>query len=170
MKTVNERLKELRNAPELNKNGKMTMDRFGKRLGVHKSAISKIEAGENNVSDQMFKLICKEFNVNPEWLRDGTGPMFLEMTRNEQVASFINDVLRDKPDNFRLRLIAALSELDNEDWARIEAFARKLVDSQKDADDAAPDPIEEEVESYRQHLIAEKKAADVSSAFKESAG
>ena len=170
MAEMNERVKELRLSPELNKNGKMTLDIFSERIGVTKSTLSRIENGLTAITDHMFKSICREFNVNPEWLRDGTGPMFLEMTRNEQVASFINDVLRDKPDNFRLRLIAALSELDNEDWARIEAFARKLVDSQKDADDAAPDPIKEEVESYRQHLIAEKKAADVSSAFKESAG
>lgn len=64
---MNERVKELRKTLDL------TMEKFGEKLGVGKTAISKIEKGENNLSDQMFKSICREFNVNEEWLRTGEG-------------------------------------------------------------------------------------------------
>ena len=71
--TINERIRMLRK-DVLN----MTMERFGKRVGVGKSAVSDIETGRNGVSDQMFTSIVREFNVNPDWLRNGDGDMFLE--------------------------------------------------------------------------------------------
>ena len=42
----------------------LTLEKFGKPLGVGKTAISKIENGENNLTDQMIISICREFNVN----------------------------------------------------------------------------------------------------------
>ena len=66
--TVNERVKEIR------KSNNLTMDKFGERIGVTKSAISKIEKGERGVTDQMIKSICREFGYNEEWLRNGIEP------------------------------------------------------------------------------------------------
>lgn len=69
---MNERVRELRKALGL------TLDKFGARLGVGKTAISKIEHGQCSVTDQMFLSICREYNVNPGWLDTGNGPMFRE--------------------------------------------------------------------------------------------
>lgn len=55
---------------------KMTMDKFGERLGVQKSAISKIEKDKVKLSDQMARFICKEYNVNYDYLIYGEGEMF----------------------------------------------------------------------------------------------
>ena len=55
------------------------MDKFGEKLGVQKSAISKIEKDRVNLSDQMVKLICREYNVNYDWLMDGEGEMFSDL-------------------------------------------------------------------------------------------
>ena len=44
-----ERIKELRKALNL------TLEKFGERLGVGKTAISKLEKGERNLTDQMCK-------------------------------------------------------------------------------------------------------------------
>ena len=50
-----------------------TLDKFGGKLGVQKAAISKIEKGENNLTEQMLLSICREFSVNEgmaqEWHR-----------------------------------------------------------------------------------------------------
>lgn len=67
---MNERIKQLRK--ELG----LTLDKFGEKIGVGKTAISKIENGDRSVTDQMFKSICREFNVREEWLRNGEEPMF----------------------------------------------------------------------------------------------
>lgn len=66
--TVNERVREIRKAE------KLTLEKFGEKLGVGKTAISSIEHGINGVTDQMIKLICREFGYREEWLRDGTEP------------------------------------------------------------------------------------------------
>ena len=68
--TIGERIKELRKSLNL------TLEEFGKKLGVGKTAISKLEKNERNLTDQMALSICREFNVREEWLRDGTGDMF----------------------------------------------------------------------------------------------
>lgn len=61
---------------KLRKEFGLTLDKFGDRLGVTKTAISRLEKGDRNVTDQMVRSICREFNVREEWLRDGVGPMF----------------------------------------------------------------------------------------------
>ena len=66
--TVNERVKEIRKIEEL------TMESFGNKLGVGRTAISNIENCKRNVTDQMIKSICREFGYCEEWLRDGIEP------------------------------------------------------------------------------------------------
>ena len=68
--TQGERVREIRK--ELN----LTLEKFGEKLGVGKSAISKIEKGRVNLSDQMAISICREYNVNYDYLMDGKGEMF----------------------------------------------------------------------------------------------
>ena len=67
---IGERIKELRKSLGL------TLEEFGKKLGVGKSAISNIENGSRNLTDHMALSIRREFNVCEEWLRYGTGDMF----------------------------------------------------------------------------------------------
>lgn len=64
---MNERIKSIRN--EL----KMSQNDFAKKLSVSRSAICKIESGENFPSEQTIRLICSEFNINEKWLREGIG-------------------------------------------------------------------------------------------------
>ena len=95
--TQGERVKAIRK--ELN----LTLEKFGKSLGVGKTAISKIENNERNLTDQMIISICREFNVRKEWLVDGTGEMFVPLSRDEQIEEFMGEVLRNEPNNFKKR-------------------------------------------------------------------
>lgn len=62
---------------ELRSISRLSQELFGAKLGVGKAAISKLEKSENNPSERTLKLICKEYNVNYEWLVNGTGDMLL---------------------------------------------------------------------------------------------
>ena len=65
--TQGERVKKVRKSLGL------TMDMFGEKLGVGKSAISKVEHDQCNLSEQMAKSICREFHVDYTWLTTGKG-------------------------------------------------------------------------------------------------
>ena len=123
-----ERLKHLRN--ELD----MTLEKFGERLGVGKAAISAIETGKNNLTNQMINSICNiSWNgryVNPEWLRNGedNDKMFLPTNRNLDIARLTKQLLDEESDSFKNRLISMLSNLSEEEWEFLENKAKELVD------------------------------------------
>lgn len=119
--TQGERVKAIRK--ELN----LTLEKFGKSLGVGKTAISKIENNERNLTDQMVISICREFNVRKEWLVDGTGEMFVPLSRDEQIEEFMGKVLRNEPNNFKKRLISVLAKLSEDEWGLLEKKLKEIV-------------------------------------------
>lgn len=66
---MKDRIKKIREDAGLNQS------KFGERISISRSAVWKIENGENTPSEQTISLICKEFNINENWLRFGTEPM-----------------------------------------------------------------------------------------------
>ncbi len=54
----------------------LTLEKFGENLGVKKNSISQLENGKNSLTDQMAKSICREYNVNYDYLINGEGEMF----------------------------------------------------------------------------------------------
>lgn len=68
---MNGRLRKLRRELDL------TQLKFGERIGVKGNTIAQYESGRNEPIDAVLSLICREFNVNEEWLRSGLGEMFL---------------------------------------------------------------------------------------------
>ena len=131
MNTINERIRLLRTSERLNQEEKMTMEKFGQRLGVQKSSISDIESGRRNPTEAMQMAICREFDVNPEWLRTGEGPMFKEPSENQQITDFINRILTDEPDGVKVRFISAVSKFTDRDWDTVLKVAKALVADQE---------------------------------------
>lgn len=90
---MNERIRELRKLLNLNQ------EDFGHRLGVTKTAVSKMELGTYNVTDTILKLICREFNVNEEWLRTGTGDWKAYLPEKDEIASIVYGILQPDTKN-----------------------------------------------------------------------
>lgn len=84
--TQGERVRELRKFLEL------TTEKFGEKLGVQRSAISKIENGRCSLTDANIRAICREFRVNYYWLTEGQLPMILETpeTITDEIAEDYN--------------------------------------------------------------------------------
>lgn len=76
--TAGERVKRIRKEKDL------TLEKFGEKVGVTKQTISRIENGINSLTDQMVLSICREFSVYEEWLRNGTGEPFIQVTPYEK--------------------------------------------------------------------------------------
>lgn len=118
---MNERIKTLRKTLNL------TLEQFGERVGVTKMTISRIENGKNNVTEQMCKSICREFNIREDWLKNGTGEMFEDLSEDEKIASILGSVFTDTDSeiyDFKMAVFRELGKLDEKDWTVI----RKLVD------------------------------------------
>ena len=117
---------------ELRKHGlHLTQEEFGKRLGVRKTAISKIERGENNITDQMQKSIIREFDVNPEWLLHGTGEMFATHSHDEEVAMYTQDILDSEDDEIAKIIqdfIVVYGKLDSDSKSVLKNVARDLIE------------------------------------------
>lgn len=123
MEQLSERIREL-----IRVRGKKKAE-FARALNVSQAFVSQMCSGERMPSDRTIADICREFDVSEEWLRTGTGPMFVEKTRDEELAKFFGHVLAR--DDFKQRLLAALSRLDESEWAMLEQVARKLLDELK---------------------------------------
>ena len=120
--TQGERIRELRKAL------KLTLDRFGERVGVKKSALSQIENGKSGVTDQMIKSICREFDVSETWIRTGEGEMFPPVDRRTEIARLTRQLLNEEEDSFKNRFISMLADLSVEEWEFLDKRAKQLYE------------------------------------------
>lgn len=119
---MNERVKILRKSLNL------TLEKFGARLGVGKNAISRIETGKSNLTDQMFLSICREYNVNPTWLEKGTGPMFLERSEDDEYAEAARKLSSDP---LIVSCLVEYAKLRPEEQAIIHKYITNLLSRYK---------------------------------------
>lgn len=115
---MNERIKALRESL------KKSQEEFGKDLGLTRNYISLVENGNRNLSGQTIKLLCSMFNVNEDWLLTGNGNMFIEKSKDEQIAELLGEIQKSGENNFKHRLVSALAKLNESDWDSLE----KLID------------------------------------------
>lgn len=120
---MNNRIKKLRKQLEL------TQQEFADRLSVKRGAIANYEVGRNEPTDSVVSLICREFNVNEEWLRNGTGEMFIEIDEEDQLMEWAGRVLGDRSGSFKKKFVKMLMSLSEDEWEFLERKARELVGS-----------------------------------------
>ena len=123
---MHDRIKKLRKALDL------TQQKFADSLGIKQNTVASYEMGRIVPSDSTIKLICREFDVNEDWLRTGEGEMFIILDRDDQIARWAGTVLQDEGDTFKKRFVSALSKLEERDWIALEQF---LLNIKKDPED-----------------------------------
>lgn len=149
---MKDRIKKLRRLLEL------TQKEFAERIGIKRNTIASYETGRNKPIDSVVSLICREYNVSEEWLRNGTGEMFrpepmnelqslsktFNLSEGEQIflEKYLN-LKREERDNVFKFLIDVCSAISSSDSAQ--------DDSVDDID------IDAEVEAYRRQLELQKK-------------
>ncbi len=155
---MHERIKEIRESLGLNQL------EFAKLLGMGQSTLGMMEVGKRNILDRHIKTICSICNVNEEWLKYGTGEMFIK-TSNElldQLAAKYN--LKD----FEKQAFETLLTLDEKDREKISNLIKNLSNDgffnlNKDNEITATKELDEdstidyELKSYKSELVAEQK-------------
>lgn len=108
---------------EVRKSLGLTLEKFGEKLGVTKTTISRIEKGVNNLTDQMAISICREYNVNYDYLMYGEGEMFDDLPQtivDELCAQYdLND--------FDKALVEMYVSLPAGSRERIKEYMKQLV-------------------------------------------
>ena len=119
--SINARIKQLRKKKKLNQT------EFGSVIGLKNSAISKMEQEGSVVVDQNIQLICEKFQVRRDWLVKGTGEMFAERTKKDELMEWAERVSQSPHDSFPYRLAEVLAKLDEPQWKMLEQIFDKIM-------------------------------------------
>ena len=125
--TENERVRIIR------KDKNLTMEEFGKRLGVSKVAISNIENGNRNVTNQMRQSIIKEFDVNETWFRTGdeSNGRYIQKTEEDELSDLFAEIMSAPADDSIRALARAFAKLTREQRQQAADLAKALAESYK---------------------------------------
>ena len=94
MEEIKDRIKKIR------KEKKMTQEDFSKKLGLARNSIANYEIGRREPTNAIIVSICREFDVNEEWLRTGEGEMFIQIPEEDETAALVYDLLGPDKESF----------------------------------------------------------------------
>ena len=166
---MNERIKELRKVLNL------SQESFSSKLNISRSHFAMIENGSKNITDRVFSDICRVFNVNEEWLINGTGEMFAP-TFNDKLDQLASEYNFSK---LEYTFFSSYLKLDEKKREAVTEFLESIV---KQGSEIFNDEItattdttsfenfkKSELEAYAQELEAEQKGI-TSSALEKPKG
>lgn len=125
---MKERLRQLRKALDI------TQQEFADRIGIKRNSYANYETGRNTPIDAIILSICREFNVNEEWLRTGEGEIFEELTEQQKILKYTALLLKDKDSaiaNAIQTLIVTYEQLDDASKATLEKIALQYINNLK---------------------------------------
>lgn len=114
--TIEDRILIIREKLEL------SQEEFGERIGVTKSTISLLERKLRNPSERVIRDICREFNINEEWLRNGVGGednMFIDVTPQEKAYNRFGYIMENATPSKKAALsvlLEMLYSIPDEQW------------------------------------------------------
>lgn len=161
---LKERIRALRKALGL------TQKEFGARIGVKPNTIATYEIGRNAPIDAVLTLICREYGVSEQWLRTGEGEMFQPLDQTGELERMIAALSSDERIQ---RIIRAYWRLDEGGKYVVKKLIDSLLDEAPPSVSESPDVEAEaraEAEAYYRQILAEKRAAAISSASPHTAG
>lgn len=124
---MNERLRDLR------KNTGYTQEKFAEKIGIKRNTLANYETGRNEPIDAVIFSICREFNVNEDWLRTGQGDMFIQLDKEDEITKWLGSLMKPDDDNeFIRKFVHMLSKLDISDWETLEKMALMMLEEDKE--------------------------------------
>lgn len=112
---------------KLRKHLDLTQREFAEKIGVKQNTVAQYEMGRNVPIDTVISLICREFSVREEWLRNGTGEMFVELDKEDLLMEWAGRVLGSDSASFKKRFVKMLMSLSEDEWEFLERKAKELV-------------------------------------------
>lgn len=123
MNSIGKRIKHVRKE-FLNK----TQKDFGSQIGLKPNSVSDIESGKNNPTDTVIRSISREFGINEEWIRYGTGDM--KISSDIKLSSYLAEISKGD-DEFIKDLIEVYMELDPDSKKALRLISEKMAEKAK---------------------------------------
>ena len=117
---MKDRIKKIR------KDNKLTQVEFGERIGVKGNTVTGYETGLRNPTDAVILSICREFNINEDWLRYGKEPMEKVINPDDRYSHNLAK-LAAMDDETIMNWINTIAETDPALLKEIEVFMKKLL-------------------------------------------
>lgn len=136
--TENDRIRILR------KELKLTLTEFSNKLGITHAALSNIENGKRNVTEQMRRSICREFHVDPTWLETGEGEP--QIDQSVELIDMLNNLLHNESE-LAQTMFKVFAQYTLEDWKDLERIVNKsakYIKQLENKESPTQDPATEE--------------------------
>lgn len=123
--TTGERIRMLRKELKMNQND------FGARIGLASNTITNYETDRRNPSNQVLELICREFNVNEEWLRTGEGEMFVWLPVEDEYFRAAAELSKNN-DKLAMQAVIEYWKLDEDSKKLLKNFILHIAEKSKE--------------------------------------
>ncbi len=125
---MKDRIKKIR------KEANMTQEKFAEKLGLKRQTIATYETGRSEPMDNIIVSICREFNVNKEWLLTGKGETYKEI--EDETAEVVSDLLEEDNPFYDLILgiMKTYKKLDDKSQTALRSLSQELLDNLKKRD------------------------------------
>lgn len=114
----NERLKEIRKLLDF------TQREFSEALDIKQGSYSDVERGKAGISAVLLKNLIRRFRINPLWLCEGEGEMFIDTSQSGIVSNTNNPIQSN-------RIKTGKMEMDHENSIQQQEI-NKLLEQQQD--------------------------------------
>lgn len=113
------------------KQNKLNQEEFAERLNLSRNFINQVENGKRNLSDRTILDICREFNINEEWLRTGEGEMY--DIPIDDLALVVSDLIEksDPVYDIIVDILKTYGTLDDKSKSVIQNFILQVADTAK---------------------------------------
>lgn len=118
---IGERIRKLRKTLDL------TQQKFGERIGIKGNTVAQYELGRNKPLDSVITLICREFNVSENWIRTGTGEMFLKTPEEDLYSKAAASILK-KEDALAMEALKLYFQMSPEAKDAVSDYILQLAD------------------------------------------
>ena len=112
---------------KVRKEAQKTQAEFAESLGLKQNTIATYEMGRFMPSDRTISDICRAYNVNEVWLRTGEGEMFVQRSREDDIADYVGRIMGGKCSEFENAIISVMAKTSIEEWEMIERKAKELL-------------------------------------------
>lgn len=116
---------------EIRKEAGLTQVEFGEKIGVKGNTVTGYETGLRNPTDAVILSICREFSVNEEWLRTGSGKKYRQ--KDGSFTELLSE-LDDSDDDFIKSLITVYMGLDDDSKEALRKIAKGMAEKYKKQD------------------------------------